>query len=98
MKVKLFHTAAAGAFAIGSFLIASNATAQVNSAANPTTPTLQLTLENAVRRAVENNPELSIVRLGTAVEAARVGEARTAFTPMFSTTLGRSSSVTPPSN
>ena len=35
---------------------------------------------------------------GTEVEAARVGESRTAYTPMFSTVLGRSSSATPPSN
>jgi outer membrane protein TolC len=51
-----------------------------------------------VRRAVENNPDLAIVRLGTEVEAARVGESRGAFVPVFSTQLGRSSSVTPPSN
>ena len=60
--------------------------------------TLQLTLEEAVRRAVENNPDLAIVRLGTEVEAARVGESRGAFAPVFSTVLGRSSTVTPPSN
>ena len=47
-----------------------------------------LTLDEAVRRAVENNPELAIVRLGTEVEAARVGESRGAFTPVFSTSLG----------
>ncbi len=60
--------------------------------------TLPLTLDDAVRRAVENNPELAIVRLGTEVEAARVGESRSAFTPVFSTSFGRSSTVTPPSN
>ena len=49
-------------------------------------------------RAVEHNPDLAIVRLGTEVEAARVGESRSAFSPVFSTTLGRSSNVTPPSN
>jgi outer membrane protein TolC len=32
------------------------------------------------------------------LEAARVGESRSAFVPMFSTTFGRSSSATPPSN
>ena len=47
-------------------------------------PTLRLTLDDAVRRAVENNPELAIVRLGTEVEAARVDESRSAFTPVFS--------------
>ena len=60
--------------------------------------TLPLTLEDAVRRAVEHNPDLAIVRLGTEVEAARVGETRGAFAPVFSTTFGRSSNVTPPSN
>ena len=47
---------------------------------------LALTLDEAVRRAVENNPDLAIVRLGTEVEAARVGESRGAFAPVFSTT------------
>jgi outer membrane protein len=47
---------------------------------------------------VEHNPDLAIVRLGTEVEAARVGESRGAFAPLFSTSLGRSSNVTPPSN
>jgi outer membrane protein len=60
--------------------------------------TIELTLEEAVRRAVENNPDLAIVRLGTEVESARVGESRSAFAPVFSTVLGRSSNVTPPSN
>ena len=62
-----------------------------------TTP-LALTLEDAVRRAVDNNPDLAIVRLASDVETARVDETRTAFTPVFSTVLGRSSAVTPPAN
>ena len=71
-------------------------------AAQVTTPasgsdTLQLTLDEAVRRAVENNPELAVVKLGIEVDTARVGESRTAFTPLFSTTVGRSSVSTPPS-
>jgi len=60
--------------------------------------TLQLTLDEAVRRAVESNPELAVVKLGIEVEAARVGESRTAFTPLFSTTVGHSSVATPPSS
>jgi outer membrane protein TolC len=60
--------------------------------------TLQLTLDEAVRRAVEHNPDLVIVRLGTEAEAARVAQSRGAFTPVFSTALGRSSVVTPPTN
>ena len=76
--------------AIAALLLASPVAAQV--------ATVRLTLEDAVRRAVENNPDLAIVRLGTEVEAARVGESRGAFTPVFSTQLGRSSIATPPAN
>jgi outer membrane protein len=60
------------------------------------TPTVELTLEDAVRRALENNPDLAVVLLDTHVQSARVAESRTAFTPLFSTTFGRSSAVTPP--
>ena len=59
---------------------------------------LALTVEDAVRRAIENNPDLTIVRLDSDVDAARAGEARTTFTPVFSTVLGRSSVATPPAN
>src|SRR5205807_7489133 len=60
--------------------------------------TIQLTLADVVQRAIEHNPDLAIVRLGTEVEAARVGESRGAYAPLFSTTLGRSRNVTPSTN
>src|SRR5215831_2610777 len=60
--------------------------------------TLELTLTDAVQRAVERNPDLAVVRLGTEAEAARVGEARGAYAPVFSTVFGRSRNVTPPTN
>src|SRR5262245_36701589 len=60
--------------------------------------TLRLTLDDAVRRAIDNNPDLSVVRLGTEVDAAKVAESRGAFAPVFSTLFGRSSSATPPVN
>lgn len=60
--------------------------------------TLRLTLEEAVHRAVENNPDVDIVRLTREVEVTRIAESRGAFVPVFSSTLGRSSDVTPPSN
>jgi outer membrane protein len=99
MKNNLFQRTT-GAFVVATTLIASAANAQIDKAtgAEPSRETLRLTLDDAVRRAVENNPELAIVRLGTEVEAARVGESKSAFTPMFSTILGRSSSVTPPAS
>jgi outer membrane protein len=76
-------------------LTALSASAQVVGAQ---TDTIELTLDEAVRRAVENNPDLAIVRLGTEVEAARVGESQGVFSPVLSTVLGRSSNATPPSN
>jgi outer membrane protein TolC len=84
-----------GAVALGAALIAPNVFAQGD---KPAADTLQLTLDDAVRRAVEHNPDLAIVRLDTEVESAHVGEARSAYSPTFSTTFGRSSTTTPPSN
>ena len=40
---------------------------------------IQLTLEDAVRRAIENNPDLVVVRLDTEVEAARTAQTRAAY-------------------
>jgi outer membrane protein TolC len=87
------------AIALSVLLLPGAASAQVD-APRPANDveSLVLTLEDAVRRAVEHNPDLVVVRLGTEVEAARVGQSRGAFTPVFSTQLGRSSNVTPPSN
>ena len=64
--------------AVIAILIAASARAQVstNVISVPISDTLPLTLDDAVRRAVENNPDLAVVRLGTEVEAARVGESR----------------------
>ena len=67
-------------------------------AAAAQTETLHLTIEDAVRRALEHNPDLAIVRLETDVQTTRVAASRTAFTPVFSTAFGRSSTVTPPQN
>jgi outer membrane protein TolC len=81
-------------------LIAAAARAQTPSdrRGNQSGLTVQLTLDEAVRRALDNNPDLAVVRLGVEVQAAQVAQSRGAFVPMFSTTFGRSSSATPPSN
>ena len=90
---------AAGTIALALMLIAPVAFAQT---APPSpagaTEMLSLTLDQAVRRAVERNPDLAIVQLGTEAEAARVGESRGAFVPLFSTAFGRTSSASPPSS
>ena len=50
---------------LGFLIFASVASAQ---------ETVQLTVDEAVRRAVEHNPDRASVRFGTQVEAARVSE------------------------
>jgi outer membrane protein len=76
-----------------SALLASRAAAQDDRGLS-----IQLTLADAVQRAIEHNPDLAIVRLDTEVEASRVAESRGVFAPVFSTTLGRTRNVTPPTN
>jgi len=71
--------------------------AMLLSAAQAQAPqTVHLTIADAVQRAVEHNPDLAIVKLDTEAEAARVGESRGAFVPVFSTAAGHSRNVTPP--
>src|SRR4030095_13923953 len=84
---------AAGTITLALLLIAPAAFAQAPRA--DAGETVSLTLDEAVRRAVEKNPDLAIVRLGTDAGAARVGESRGAFTPVFSATAGRSGLATP---
>jgi outer membrane protein TolC len=95
---RLPELAAAVSIALALVLTASTASAQTTSAQTTAPATVRLTLDEAVRRAVENNPDLEVVRLDTEVGAARVGESRAANVPVFSTTLGRSGNTAPPSN
>ena len=78
-------------------VVAAAASVIALTAARASAQTVELTLEDAVKRAVANNPDLAVVRLGIAVETERVNESKGAFTPLFSTVFGRSSVVTPPS-
>ena len=68
--------------AVSLLLHSDTAAAQANSLSRR----CSLTLDEAVRRAVENNPELAIVRLDTEVEAARVGESRARSAGVLDTT------------
>jgi len=86
---------AAGGVVLGLFLTASSAAAQNPPAA--ARGKLDLTLDDAVRRAVDHNPDLAVVRLESDAQSARVAEARGAFVPLFSTTFGRSNTASAPS-
>src|SRR5215472_8139586 len=91
--MNLVWTLRAAAVTAATILISTNAAAQ-----DGQRQTLELTLADAVQRAVERNPDLAVVRLDTEAQAARVGEARGAYAPVFSTVFGRSRNVTPPTN
>jgi outer membrane protein TolC len=99
MNVRFFHRLT-GALALVATSMAATAGAQTTDTRlkNDQSATVQLTLDDAVRRALDNNPELAIVRLDTDADAARVSQSRSAYAPIFSTTFGRSSTATPPSN
>jgi len=92
----------ARAIAASAFLVVVGGAASAYAQASPPgarpVTTVQLTLDEAVRRARENNPELASIRLETDIESARLEQAASAFLPVFSSTLGRSSVTTPPSN
>src|SRR5207248_3324830 len=92
MKARAFVAAFVAALA------GAPASAEAAPAPPPAAEPGALLLDEAVPRAAEHNPDLAIVLLGTEDEASAVGETRTAFTPVFSTTLGRSSITTPPTN
>ena len=67
-------------------------------AAAGTTETLRLTRDEAVRMAMENNPELAVVRYEPGASDARVAAAQAAFLPTVSSALNRNSAATPPAN
>jgi outer membrane protein TolC len=62
----------------------------------PGGPALALTIDEAVRRAIDHNPDLAVVRLAIDVETSRVSGSRSAFAPVFSSTIGRSSFAVAP--
>ena len=60
--------------------------------------TIKLTIDDAVRRAIEQNPDLAVVKLGTDVEAEHVSEAQSAYRPVFVSSFGRSNVAVPSAN
>ncbi len=99
MKARFLKTAVPTAVAFAAMVAAEPAFGQAGGSKPPAADarTIEVTLDDAVRRAIDNNPDLVVVRLEREVETARTAQTRAAYVPMFSTTLGRSSIVTPPS-
>ena len=94
------HLYSTGLLAVGlTAFIAATPSAQEAAPASPAAAqVLALTIDEAVRRAVEHNPDLARVRLGTDVGIARISETRSAFAPVFEMMAGRTGAAAPPSS
>ena len=69
---------------------------QATAPAPPAGPELQLTADEAVRMALENNLGLRSERLGPRISTLNVAQARAAFLPRLQSTTRTSSQTTPP--
>jgi outer membrane protein TolC len=75
------------------------ATAVQAAAAQPAGgPVLRISRDDAVRMAVENNPDLAVSRYDPAASETDVAAARSAFVPTLATALRRNSELLPPVN
>jgi hydrophobic/amphiphilic exporter-1 (mainly G- bacteria), HAE1 family len=79
-------------------LISSSAYAQPVTTAAAAGETLRPTRDEAVRMALDNNPELAVVRYEPGAGDARVAAAQAVFLPTFTSGINRNSSATPPVN
>src|SRR5437016_2718507 len=80
-RVRALHVMSSKAFnrapiAVASSLLLVLMATSANAQTATPKQTVALTLDDAVQRAIEHNPDLAIVRLDTQAEAARVGESR----------------------
>src|SRR5688572_19910826 len=67
-------------------------------AAATTAQVRRLTAEEAVRQAAENNLGIQIARYDPQIEDLNVAEARTGWTPTFSSALQQNSQASPPNS
>jgi outer membrane protein TolC len=100
MRFSQFRRRTTHALAVTLALVAPTVWAQEQRPAPqaPAGDALKLTVEEAVKRAIDHNPDLAAVKLGTDIEAEHVSEADAAYRPVFSTVFGRSNVTVPSSN
>lgn len=77
---------------------AQSPVASIQSHAAETTSTLRLTLDEAVRLALEHNPELAADRLDPQISDMRVAQAVSAYAPSVTTTVQRNGQLSPPTS
>ena len=70
----------------------------VGAAQTTTSTPLKLTVEDAVRMALQNNLELATARIDPQISDARVAGAASIFKPVFGTDVSRNNQLQPPSS
>ena len=66
--------------------------------APPSGPVMRITRDEAVKLAVDNNPDLAVSRYDPAISQSQVAAARGVFMPVLNTSLLRNSQQEPPTN
>jgi hydrophobic/amphiphilic exporter-1 (mainly G- bacteria), HAE1 family len=72
--------------------------AQTPQAPTATAQVMRITREDAIRMALENNPDLAVSRYDPAISDTDIAAARSAFVPTLETALQRNSQLQPPIN
>ena len=67
-------------------------------AVQPTGPVLQLTRDETIRLALENNPDLAVSRFDPAIGDAQIAAARGAFMPTLQSGVQRQTQQLPPTD
>jgi outer membrane protein TolC len=88
---------AAGPLSTSEILAQSRASGSGQSAA-PQGPTISITMEDAVKMALESNLGLSADRLSPEIQAQLLAAAKAFYNPLFTTSLSRFDQVSAPSN
>jgi outer membrane protein TolC len=78
--------------------LAGGGTAAAQAPAGPGPAVLRLTLEDAVRMALEHNPSLAVDRLTPQITDMEVAQANSAFVPTVNSVLQRRGQLSPPTN
>jgi HAE1 family hydrophobic/amphiphilic exporter-1 len=100
-------TAAATASLVALLLVPAGANAQAQPQTTPAQPAAQvppsgpvmrITRDDAIRLAVENNPDLAVSRYDPAISQSQVAAARGVFMPVLNTSLLRNNQRQPPTN
>ncbi len=89
---------ASTASAQGTTVVQPPATAPAAQPSAPGDTVLRLTRDEAVRMAVDNNPDLAADRLGPAISQERLNAAKAAYVPTLQTGVFRNSQLQPPTS